>query len=48
MPKKPRIKTLMDSQNVKASERQLKSARQYFCYVFFDNSETKLARKILF
>ena len=47
MPKKPRVRTLMDSQHVKGSERLLKSARQYFCH-FFDHSERKSARKILF
>ena len=34
MPKKPLIRTLMDSQHVKRSERLLKSARQYFCHIF--------------
>ena len=34
MPKKPRVRTLMDSQHVKGSERLLKSARQYFCDIF--------------
>ena len=33
MPKKPSARTLMDSQHVKTSERLLKSARQYFCYI---------------
>ena len=32
MPKKPRVRTLMDSQHVKGSETLLKSARQYFCH----------------
>ena len=35
MPKKPRVRTLMDSQHVKGSERLLKSSRQYFCHVFW-------------
>ena len=32
-PKKPRFRTLMDSQHVKVSERLLKSWRQYFCHI---------------
>ena len=47
MPKKPRVRTLMDSQNVKRSKTVPNSARQYFCHIF-DHSERKLARKILF
>ena len=38
MPKKPRVRTLMDSQHVKGfkgSESLLKSARQYFCHIFW-------------
>ena len=35
MPKKPRVRTLMDSQHVKGSETLLKSARQYFCHIFW-------------
>ena len=35
MPKKPRVRTLMDGQNVKGSERLLKSAWRYFCYTFW-------------
>ena len=35
MPKKPRITKLMDSQHVKGSERLHKSARQYFCNIFW-------------
>ena len=35
MPEKARIRTLMDSQHVKVSERLLKSARQYFCHIFW-------------
>ena len=34
MPKKSRVRTLMDGQHVKRTERLLKSARQYFCYIF--------------
>ena len=35
MPKKIRVRNLMDSQHVKVSERLLKSARQYFCHIFW-------------
>ena len=34
MPKKSHLRTLMDSQHVKGSERLLKSARQYFVRFF--------------
>ena len=34
MPKKARVRTLMESQHVKGSETRLKSARQYFCQIF--------------
>ena len=34
MPKKQRVKTLMESQHVKGSERLLKSEQQYFCDIF--------------
>ena len=34
MPKKPRVRTLMDSQHVKGSGTLLKSARQKFCFSF--------------
>ena len=34
MPKKPRVRTLMDGQHVKESERLLKSVRQFFCHFF--------------
>ena len=34
MPKKPRVRTPMDSHGVKRSERLLKSARQYICHIF--------------
>ena len=33
MPKKPRVRTLMDSQHVNGSQKLLKSARQYFCHI---------------
>ena len=35
MPKKPFVRTVMDSQYVKGTETLLKSARQYFCDVFW-------------
>ena len=35
MPQKPRVRTLIDSQQVKGSEKLLKSARQYFCQSFW-------------
>ena len=35
MPKKPRVRTLMDSQHVKGSKTLLKSARKYFCHIFW-------------
>ena len=35
MPKKSCLRTLMDSQHVKGSERLLKSARQYLCHIFW-------------
>ena len=35
MPKKSRVRTLMDGQNVKGSERLLKSAWRYFCQTFW-------------
>ena len=34
MPKKPRVRTLTDSQHVKVSERLFKSAQQYFGHIF--------------
>ena len=34
MPKKPRVRTLIDSQHVKGSERLLESARQDLCHFF--------------
>ena len=35
MPKKPRLRTIMDSQHVKGSERLLKPERQYFSHIFW-------------
>ena len=35
MPKKLRVRTLMDSQHVKRSQRLLNTARQYFCHIFW-------------
>ena len=35
MTKKPRVRTIMDSQDVKVHERLPKSARQYFCQIFW-------------
>ena len=35
MIKKPRVRTVMDSQHVQVSETLLKSARQYFCHIFW-------------
>ena len=34
MPKKPGVRTLIDSEHVKGSETLHKSARQYFCHIF--------------
>ena len=39
MPKKPRVRTLMDSQHVKGSETLLKSARQRFCEISWSLSK---------
>ena len=44
MPKKPRVRTLMESQHVERSETLLNSKRQYFCYIFWsllENISTK-------
>ena len=46
MPKEPRVRTLMDGQHVKGSTTLVKSARQYFCQIFY-HSERKLAQKIM-
>ena len=35
MPKKPRVRTLMDSQLLKESKRLLKYTRQYLCHLFW-------------
>ena len=35
MPKKPCVRTFMDSQHVKVSEGLHKSVRQYFCHIFW-------------
>ena len=35
MPKKPRVRTLMDRQHVKGSEALLKSARLYLYHIFW-------------
>ena len=35
MPKNPRVRTLLVSQNNKGSETVLKSAWQPFCHIFF-------------
>ena len=35
MPKKPRVRTLMDSEHVKGPERLLKSARHFFGHIFW-------------
>ena len=36
MPKKPRVRTLMDSEDVKGSGTLHKSAQQYFCLIFWE------------
>ena len=35
MPKKSRVRTLMDGQHFKGSETLFKSSRQYFCHIFW-------------
>ena len=35
MPKKPFVRKLMDSQNIKGCERVLESAQQFFCHIFW-------------
>ena len=35
MPKKTRVRTLMDTQHVKGCEKLLKYSRQYFCHIFW-------------
>ena len=39
MPKKPCVRTRMDSQHVKGSERLLKSTRQCFCDILWSLSK---------
>ena len=44
MPKKPRVRTLMDIQHVERSETLLNSKRQFFCNIFLsllENISTK-------
>ena len=47
MPKKSRVRPLMESQHVKLSETVLKSSRQQFCHIF-DQSEKNSVRKTCF
>ena len=47
MPKKPRVRGLMDSQDVKRAESLLKSARQYFSHIFWSLWK-KITLKIVF
>ena len=47
MPINPRVRTLMDSQHVKGSERLPKSTRQFFV-MFFDHSEMNSDAENLF
>ena len=47
MPKKPRVRTLMDSQHVKGSETLLKSAREKFRQIFSSFSK-KISSKNAF
>ena len=35
MPKKRRVRTLMDGQHFKGTETVIKCARQYFCHIFW-------------
>ena len=35
MPKKPRVRTLMDSEHVKKAKTQHKSPSEYFCHIFW-------------
>ena len=46
MSKKLRVRTLMDSQHVKRSETLLKSARQYFCDIFWSLSKNISSKNI--
>ena len=47
MPKKPRVRTLMDSQQVKGSDKLLKMHGSIFV-IFFYHLARKSAQKILF
>ena len=47
MPKKPRVRTLIDSQHFKGYETLLKSARQFFLHVFL-SLWMKISSKISF
>ena len=47
MPKKPSVRKLMDSQHDKGSERQLQSARPYFCHIFWSLWK-EISSKMLF
>ena len=39
MPTKPRVRTLMDTQDVQGSETLLKSSQQYFCRISWSLSK---------
>ena len=47
MPKKSSVRKLMDSQHDKGSERQLQSARPYFCHISLSLWK-ELSSKMLF
>ena len=47
MPKKPRVRKLMDGQHVEWSERLPKSAPWYLCQ-FFDHSQERAALRVVF
>ena len=47
MHKKPPVRTLIDSQHVKRSERLLKSATQYFCHIFSSFSKEIISKKFV-
>ena len=48
MHKKPRVRTLTDSQHVKGSERLLKSALQYLCHILWSLWKKIMSRKSVF
>ena len=48
MLKKPSVRILMNSQHVKASERLLKSARQYFGHIFWSLFNEITSKKSVF